>query len=95
MGLRVAYDLILRRQITRNFSREESASPLAAEPEREGLKAVALLSLGLLGAVAWSLPKIGRVREKRYYRRTFAADDLRITREMPAISMKDLMYGGR
>ena len=89
----MSYDLILRRQTPRNFSREGSASPLTANPEREGLKAVALLGLGLLGAVAQSLPKIGRDRERQYYHKEFASDDLHITREMPAISMEDLIYG--
>jgi len=83
----VAYDLVLRRQLDRDYSRGEGG----ARPAGPRLAAVA--GLGLLLSASAPL-SAGRRLESRYYRRKFRGD-LRATQETPAVTMRELVYGPR
>lgn len=77
----MALDLLLRRPIAGSCARDDLRSP----------------SLGILPPVAAIavvlFPHLVRRREIRHYRRHFD-DGLSATQELPAISMRDLIYGG-
>jgi hypothetical protein len=97
----MAYDLFLRTNIDKNYARGD-------EPIRKQSVAVGALSLGLAGFVML-LPAYLRRKENIEYRSKFSTDlpepigprrsymerRLRTTVEMPAIPMKDLVYGNR
>ena len=89
----MAYDLILKRQTSRNFARGPSS---ASDPLDVGSTALTLLvgqALGLAMAVgAASSPKVRRTIERQYYRRAYR-DNLKATQEVPAISMREMVYG--
>jgi hypothetical protein len=88
----MAYDLILRRQTGRNHACGEGMPPPSPAPiDRQAVGTIALVGLGLAGAVAWSLPKARRSRERRYYQRTFR-DDLHATQEIPIVSMSEMVF---
>ena len=81
----MAYDLLLRRQISRDFSRGEEIAMLPPlTPDRASLRSIAIMGLGLATALASSYPEIKRVRERRRYLGEFT-DDPRITPRLPAI----------
>jgi hypothetical protein len=87
----MSYDLILKRQTNRNHARGEGASPPGPAPiDKQAVGMIALVGLGLAGTVAWSLPKVQRKRERRYYQRTFR-DDPYATQEIPFSTMRELM----
>lgn len=82
----MAYDLILRRQVSRNYARGQ-----ALQPSR---KSVAIGLLGLMTAGALTIvPYVIRQREIERYRREFG-DGLDVTQELPAMTMHDLIYSG-
>ena len=78
----MAYDLIFRRQITHNYSRD-NPDPTAS------IQATGLASLSLAVAVL-VVPRLLRTGEIQYYRHRLADDRANITQEMPAISMYEL-----
>jgi len=80
----MAYDIVFRRQIPRNYSRD-NPDPTSS-PQATGLA-----GLGLAAAVL-VVPRLLRAGEVQYYRRRLADDRAHITREMPAISMHDMVY---
>ena len=62
----MSYDLLLRRLISRNFSRGEEIALLPPlTPDRASLRSIAIMGLGLATALASSYPEIKRVREER------------------------------
>ena len=83
----MAYDLLLRRQLDRDYSRGEGSACQA------GPRLAAVAGLGLLLS-ALAAPRAGRQLERRYYRRAYRGD-LRATQETPAITMRELVYGPR
>jgi hypothetical protein len=89
----MAYDLALGRQIGRRYSRDDSIPlPSSPTPGRQGPRMIALLGLGVASALALSLPKkTHRALERRYYRRSFR-DDPRVTRKIPIITMREMVY---
>lgn len=78
----MAYDLIFRRQIPCNYSRDNPDPTTSPE-------AVGLASLGLAAAIL-VVPRLLRTGEIQYYRHRLADDRAHITQEMPAISMYEL-----
>jgi hypothetical protein len=86
----MAYDLILRRQTPTNYSRD-SATPV--DP-RSMLGQLSVLALIVCLPV---LPEIMRAAETSRLRREYRSDlvgrELQRTVEMPAVSMKELVYG--
>jgi|GEM_PF-2068421 hypothetical protein len=89
----MAYDLILGRQIASDYSRGMSnPMPSIATPDRQRPRMIALLGIGIASALALSLPKkTHRALERQYYRRSFR-DDPRVTREIPIITMREMVY---
>ena len=82
----MAYDLLLRRQISRDHSRGDEICLIPAlTPDRAGLRSLAIMGLGLAAALASSYPEIRRIRERRHYLEEFT-DDPRITSRLPAMS---------
>lgn len=81
----MAYDLILRRTIPRNYARGHDLRPT---PVAIGLGVFSLLIASSLVVV----PGILRQREIRRYQRELD-DGSSVTREMPAVTMEDLIYG--
>jgi len=95
----MAYDLFLRTQIDKNYARGD-------EPARKISPIASLMSFGVAGLVLF-LPAYQRHREISEYRNLFKTDlpapvgprrryeerRLRTTVEMPAIPMRDLVYG--
>lgn len=95
----MAYDLFLRTTIAKNYARGD-------EPPRPRSPVTSTLSFGLAGFVLL-LPSYLRHRELSQYRREFATDRpervgprrsyeerrLHTTIEMPAIPMRDLVFG--
>lgn len=83
----VAYDLVLRKQLDRDYSRGTGCAGQA------GTRLAGVAALGLLLS-ALAAPHAGRGLERRYYRREFRGD-LRATQETPIITMRELIYGPR
>ena len=82
----MAYDLLLRRQISRDFSRGGEIALLPAlTPGRAGLRSIAIMGLGIATALASSYPEIRKIRERRRYLMEFT-DDPRTTQRLPLIS---------
>ena len=83
----MAYDLLLMRQLDRDYSRGEG---------RAGQASAKLAGVAALGLVlsALAAPRAGREMERRYYRRAYRGD-LRATQETPATTMRELVYGPR
>ena len=87
----MAYDLFLRRQIPRNFSRgAEIWTASALTPSQAGLRSLAVMALGIGATLAASCPEIRQIRDRRFYLREFA-DDPKITQKLPAISDVTIM----
>lgn len=83
----MAYDLILRRQLDRDYSRGEGRASQA------GTRLAGVAALGLVLSVL-TAPRAGREMERRYYRRAYRGD-LRATQETPVLTMRELIYGPR
>ena len=82
----MAYDLLLRRQISRDFSRGGEITMLPAlTPDRASLRSIAIMGLGIATALASSYPEIRKIRERRRYLMEFT-DDPRTTQRLPLIS---------
>jgi len=82
----MAYDLLLRKQISRDFSRGDEISMLPAmAPGRAGLRSIAIMGLGIATALAASYPEIRKIRERRRYLMEFT-DDPHTTQRLPLIS---------
>ena len=82
----MAYDLLLRRQIPRDFSRGGEIALLPAlSPGRACLRSIAIMGLGIASALASSYPEIRKIRERRRYLMEFT-DDPRTTQRLPLIS---------
>jgi hypothetical protein len=81
----MAYDLLLRRQVPRDYSRGDETRPPAA-------RAAALLTIAA-GAVLL-LPHLVRRAEVARVRREYD-DGLDVTSKIPAVSMRDLVYESR
>ena len=92
----MAYDLISRQQTPRSYSRESGSTALVSPQTTDGTMTQLLIigALGTVATIAWSLPKAKRSIEKRRYRREFSGD-LDTTQVLPAISMKELIYGNK
>ena len=87
----MAYDLLLRKQISRDFSRGDEISMLPAmAPGRAGLRSIAIMGLGIATALATSYPEIRRIRERRRYLMEFT-DDPRTTQRLPSIPDATIM----
>ena len=87
----MAYDLLLRRRIPRDFSRGGEISLLPAlTPSQTGLRSIAIMGLGIATALASSYPEIRKIRERGRYLREFT-DDPRITQRLPAITDETIM----
>ena len=82
----MAYDLLLRRQVSINIARD-NPDPVTS-PRTLGLATLGLATSILL------LPKIFRTGEIHYYKRRLADPQSRITREIPVVSMYE-MAGAR
>jgi hypothetical protein len=78
----MAYDLILRRQVPRNYSRDNPDPTISPQ-------ATGLASLGLVAAI-FAIPRLLRTGEIHYYKHRLADDRADITREMPILSTYQL-----
>lgn len=83
----MAYDLILRRRLDRDYSRGVGCAGQA------GTRLAGVAALGLVLS-ALATPRAGREVERRYYRRAYRSG-LRATQETPAVTMRELVYGPR
>lgn len=83
----MAYDLVLRQQLDRDYSRGEGRAC------QVGTRLAGVAALGLVLSAAAS-PRAERVLERRYYRRKFSGG-LRSTQETPVVTMRELVYGPR
>ena len=81
----VAYDLVLRRQLDRDYSRG------AGYAGQSSTRLAGVVALGLVLSAAAS-PRAERVLERRYYRQKFSGG-LRSTQETPVVTMRELVYG--
>lgn len=95
----MAYDLILQRLTPHHCGRGERPSCLP--PENAGLislvgklsaDAAVFFPIGYLGVML--LVALGERRSEHSIRRRAHRDDPRVTQKVPAISMKELVYGG-
>jgi hypothetical protein len=83
----MAYDLVLRRQLDRDYSRG------AGRAGQAGTRLAGVAALGLLLSTL-AAPRSGKKLERRYYRRAYRGD-LRATQETPVVTMRELVYGPR
>jgi hypothetical protein len=96
----MSYDLLLRRQVSGSVARDdadEGRLDLREVSIERGLLLPAALVLATTATVALALSggprKTSRKIERAYYRAT--RRDLGVTQEMPAVSMRELVYGPR
>ena len=78
----MAYDILLRRQVSHNYARDNP------DPKTSP-RTLGMVTLGMAASILL-LPKLFRTGEIQYYKRRLADPQSRITREMPIISMYEL-----
>lgn len=78
----MSYDLALRRRLQRDYSRGDEPRP----PRAHTGASLALAALTLL------LPSLARRAESAAYRRSYGRG-LKVTQEVPAVTMHEIVYG--
>lgn len=89
----MAYDLILRRQSARDFSRGPSPAPTPSGARVLKIALATGTALGVVQVLATIGSKTNKWSERRYYQREFR-DNPRRTQEIPVTTMRDMVYGG-
>jgi hypothetical protein len=94
----MSYDLLLRRQISGSVARDDSEEGRLRPGDVSLERALLAPAAGLAAAAALALLVSGRGRvgkrvERTYYRAT--RRDLTRTQETPAVTMREMVYGGK